>query len=156
MNNQLSTPPKRHSSRIAVHTLQMRYIFTMKELLDQYDECPLECDGLTRVLTTVLTQEGIGHTCFVGSVVNTRTNTGSNLHLWVELADGWTVDYRARMWMGESKDIPHGIFNKADYPDVWYLGQETIITPLSPALFEALTMKNPFEDFFKDNPKSAV
>lgn len=124
----------------------------MKELLDQYDQCPIECDGLTRVLTTVLTQEGIEHACFVGSVVDTRTNKGSNLHLWIELADGRTVDYRAQMWMGENEDIPHGIFNKADYPHVRYLGQETIIAPLSPALFEALTMQNPFDDFLKNRP----
>lgn len=43
----------------------------LKELLSQYDSCPLECDGLTRVLHTVLEREGIEHTCFVGTVTDT-------------------------------------------------------------------------------------
>ena len=124
----------------------------MKELLDQYDQLPLECDGLTRVLTTVLTNEGIAHACFMGSVVDSRTHKGSHLHFWIELPNGQTVDYRARMWMGETEGIPHGIFNKADYPHVLYTGHKVHLEPLSPSLFEALTMKNPFEDFFKNRP----
>src|SRR4051794_15248877 len=110
----------------------------MKELLEQYDECPLECDGLTRVLATILTKEGIEHTCFVGAVMDSRTRRGSQLHFWIELSDGRTVDYRARMWMGEREDIPHGIFNKADYPHIIYSGEQTLIVPLSPAMFEIL------------------
>ena len=33
----------------------------IKELLNQYDDCSLECEGLTRVLHTVLGREGIEH-----------------------------------------------------------------------------------------------
>ncbi len=115
----------------------------MKELLDQYDQCPLECDGLTRVLTTILTNEGIEHSCFTGSVVDSRTHKGSRLHFWIELPDGRTVDYRARMWMGETEDIPHGIFNKADYPHVLYQGSQLALPTLSDELFHILTTPFP-------------
>jgi hypothetical protein len=124
----------------------------MNELLAPYDPLPLECDGLTRVLATVLAREGIAHRCYMGSVVDSRTQNGSRLHFWIELPDGRTIDYRARMSMGETEDIPHGIFNKSDYPHIFYFGHNITLEPLSPILFEALTMPNPFADFLTQLP----
>lgn len=124
----------------------------LHELLTPYDACNLECDGLTRVLHTVLRCDDIEHSCFVGSLTDTRQEKHIPLHFWIELPDGRTVDYRARMWIREADDIPHGIFNKADYPHIQYSGQKTTLEPLSPILFEALTMKNPFEGFLKNQP----
>jgi hypothetical protein len=63
------------------------------EILSKYDACKLECDGLTRVITTVLEKEGIEHTCMVGSLTHTLRNEAVPLHFWVELADG-RQDYR--------------------------------------------------------------
>lgn len=112
---------------------------TMKELLGSYDSCKLECDGLTRVLTTVLQREGIEHTCMVGSIQHTGRDVGMSPHFWIELPDMRLIDYRAQMWLGDSPDIPHGIFIPAEFPLIVYEGQRVIIEPLPQFLFDILT-----------------
>lgn len=112
----------------------------LKELTSRYEHCALECDGLTRVLHTVLSQEGIEHTCMVGSVVLTESNTGSVLHFWIVLPNGDYIDYRARMWLGDRADVPHGIFNPVDYPKVTYSGSPVQLEILSPSVFTILTV----------------
>jgi hypothetical protein len=115
----------------------------MKELIAKYVDCALECDGLTRVITTVLKEHSIPHTCMVGTLTLTGTNTGAPVHFWIDLPDGQRVDYRARMWLGERPDVPHGIFNPADFPGVTYKGEAVPLEPLSPTLFAVLTMDAP-------------
>jgi len=111
----------------------------LKELLSLYDSCKLECDGLTRVLHTVLSQEGIEHSCLIGSLVLIESHKGSPLHFWIVLPDGSYIDYRARMWLGDRADVPHGIFNPVDYPKVAYSGSSMELDILSPSLFAVLT-----------------
>lgn len=113
----------------------------MHELLDllkQWDTPGLECDGQTRVFSTVLHERGIAHTCMFGKL----TYHGEDLptvHFWIELPDGVRVDFRAQMWLGDHQDVPHGIFKKADYPNVVYTGMSVNLEPLSPAVFKFLT-----------------
>jgi hypothetical protein len=46
------------------------------------------------------------------------------IHWWIELADGTTVDYRARMWGGSHPHIPHGVFLQKNFERVAYVGVE--------------------------------
>jgi len=115
----------------------------MKELLDQYDPCPLECDGLTRVIHTVLDREGIEHTCFIGQITDTSQQKSFAPHFWIELPDHTIIDYRARMWLGDRPEIPHGIFNPSDYQNMIYEGNAADLEPLSQPLFNILIGKSP-------------
>lgn len=111
----------------------------LAELLSRYDRCKLECDGLTRVISTVLTREGIEHICFVGSIAHKPSETDMSPHFWVRLPDNRFIDYRARMWLGERNDVPHGIFQLADFPSVEYVGEAIDLEPLPTYLFAILT-----------------
>ena len=75
----------------------------------------------------------------IGSLVEIETNTGSPLHFWIALPNGDYIDYRARMWLGDNADVPHGIFNPVDYPKVTYSGSSAELEILSPSLFAVLT-----------------
>lgn len=124
----------------------------MKEvlsLLEQWETRGLECDGQTRVFTTVLQEQNILHTCMVGTLTHTATNERVPVHFWIELPDGFTVDYRARLWLGESDEIPHGIFLKEEYPQVVYSGMAISLPPLPPAVFQALTDTSYWDELSK-------
>jgi hypothetical protein len=108
----------------------------LEAILSQYDTCNLECDGLTRVLHTVLTRQTVAHTVKIGRIENTQTGVSFEPHFWIELPTGQIVDYRARMWLGQ--DAPHGIFNPADTP-ITYDGEPVELEPLSDSLFKILT-----------------
>lgn len=73
------------------------------------DQLALECDGLTRVVSALLTREGVEHQMHQGALETPEGRIG--VHCWIRLPDGAICDFRARMWLGE--DAPHGIF----YPD---------------------------------------
>lgn len=110
----------------------------MTELFAEYANCPLECDGLTRVLHTVLHREGIEHSCMVGSFTNTDRNKGAPLHFWIALPDGRFIDFRASMWLGDSPDIPHGVFDPANFPHVVYRGHVLNLELLTQNVFDVL------------------
>lgn len=105
---------------------------SLESLLGKYDECQLECDGMTRVLHTVLEAAGYPHTVKVGSIaLGSKTFSP---HFWIELADGRIVDYRARMWLGEH--APHGIFRRSQ---AVYEGERVDLEILSNYMFKILT-----------------
>ena len=104
----------------------------LKSTLRKYDKCQLECDGLTRVLHTVLVRLNYSHTVMVGSI--TLGLMRFSPHFWIELPDGRIVDYRARMWLG--RKAQHGIFKQSL---VVYAGEPIEWEPLSDALFNILT-----------------
>lgn len=117
----------------------------LEAALAQYDEAPLECDGLTRVIHTVLAELEQPHR-IKGGRISHRTNGRSfEPHFWVELADSrpHLIDYRARMWLRDSEDVPHGIFDPKDYPLMCYEGEVIDWEVLSPELFAALTTPIP-------------
>ncbi len=107
-------------------------------LLSIYDQCQLECDGMTRVLHTVLEKQNIPHAVWVGTVKHTPTDTTFAPHFWITVGDVF-VDYRARMWLGDIPDIPHGIFTLNEFPDIAYEGEEAKLPVLTDQLFMALT-----------------
>lgn len=108
----------------------------LEPILSQYDACALECDGLTRVLHTVLTRRAEPHTVKIGRITNTRTGATFSPHFWIELPTGQVVDYRAKMWLGQ--DAPHGIFTPTD-TNVTYEGEPVELEPLPDSLFQILT-----------------
>jgi len=104
----------------------------VRELTVPYDSCPLECDGLTRVLHTVLATHLIPHEVVIGTI-----RLGKKVfepHFWIQLPDGYIVDYRARMWLGPN--APHGVFRRSN---ARYSGRPVLLEVLPKFLFEVLT-----------------
>ncbi len=114
----------------------------IRALLDVYDRSSTECDGMTRVCHTVLTRENIPHVCVVG--VCRYGAKYLPIHLWIDLLDdlkGYRVDYRARLWLGDSPDVPHGVFRPEEFPKVSYQEVAPRKLPLlSDHMFKVLTM----------------
>lgn len=64
--------------------------------LQLLDGLPLECDGVTRALSLLLTREGIKHVIHIGALqVEGVGRIG--LHWWIVLPGGQIYDARARM-----------------------------------------------------------
>ena len=82
----------------------------------------LECDGLTRAISYVLTSEEIKHNTVAGNLYRPDTGEVIESHVWIEVGDR-ILDFRARMWLGNSEAIPHGLFDPKDYT-VTYEGCE--------------------------------
>lgn len=97
----------------------------------------LECDGLTHVIHRVLSDENIEHTIYTGQVVNTSNPEIIPVHLWIDV-DDLRIDYRAKMWLGDSLNIPHGVFYPADYLSVSYEGRPTQLNLLPHAVIQEL------------------
>lgn len=93
----------------------------IESILAPYADLRLECDGLTRVLDYVLGQRCIKHSVMAGRVA--MGQAAIPLHFWIELGDWRLVDYRARMWLGNGADVPHGVFREIDFPKVKYDGR---------------------------------
>lgn len=55
----------------------------IKQLLDPYDDSQTECDGMTRICHTVLTNHGIPHHSMFG--VLTLQNQEIEPHFWIDL-----------------------------------------------------------------------
>ena len=108
----------------------------VQSLTAKYDKLPLECDGLTRVLDYILTQNKVKHKVYSGSVEYRDTHIP--LHFWIELSDGKVVDYRLRMWM-KPMGVPHGVFKLKDHPDLKYMKGATVNFKMTPTMFQILT-----------------
>lgn len=107
----------------------------VRKLTEPYDDVDsLECDGMTRVLHTVLTRNKVPHKVMGGSV--TFGEQFFEPHFWIEISGGIVVDYRIRMWFGRS--APHGVFNpKAE--GIEYEGRPVHLGVLPDFLFGILT-----------------
>lgn len=91
-------------------------------LCDPYDASPTECDGMTRILHTVLTKAEVPHQCYVGRVA--RRGGGMVIgilipwHMWIETQQGIIVDYRLRHYLGG--EAPHGVFTAPDMSEAGF------------------------------------
>ena len=110
---------------------------TVEVLVSKYINLPLECDGLTRVIHYILDRNKIKHKVFLGSI--SLGDKNMDPHYWIELSDKRIVDYRARMWLGNKKEAPHGVFKLKDHPDVKYSGK-IIRLSVSDTIFQILTL----------------
>lgn len=81
----------------------------IQKWLKRLEDAPLECDGMTRCISTVLSLNGIPHQGHVGSL--TVAGVGRiPLHFWISLSDNTHIDLRAQMWLGANACVPHGLF----------------------------------------------
>jgi|GEM_PF-3455443 len=116
----------------------------IEALLAPYAALPhLECDGLTRAASHLLTKAGLPHTAWRGQVTHRPTKRSMAPHYWLDLADGRRIDFRARRWIGERADVPHGVFLPAEYPAVEYVGHIEVLEPLDEFVFRALVTPFP-------------
>lgn len=92
---------------------------SLQEWLTPLSESPVECDGLTRMACLLLEREGIDHQAHMGSMEVAGVGT-IGFHMWIELEEG-VIDFRARMWLGESAEVPHGVFVPGE--SVTYTGE---------------------------------
>lgn len=108
----------------------------LQHLLARLDACAVECDGFTRLASRVLHESGYDHQVFLGSIV--LGSEGMAPHFWIEL-DGLRVDYRARMWLGEGPEVPHGVVPIGAFPAVQYDGEPCDLPPADDLIFAVLT-----------------
>lgn len=111
----------------------------LRELLNDLDAAPVECDGMCRLITTRLQEQGIAHQVMVGNVK--LNDSVIPLHYWIQVGE-LTVDYRARMWLSESPLVPHGIFRQ-DTCAARYEGHETQMDALHPTIFNMMCVPMP-------------
>ena len=123
----------------------MELVERLRVLTGQYEWYPLECDGLTRVLQTLLYREGIRCQVYGGEAVYMPTGERTPPHLWLEVETEqgrYRVDYRVRLWLQRGQDqddIPHGVFRVHSFPNVLYHGVEVALAPLDDLHFALLT-----------------
>ena len=103
--------------------------------LDPLSRLGLDSDGMTRVISTLLTREGVAHKAMVGSFLIPDVG-GLDPHYWIELPDGHCIDFRAREWLGDDCRIPHGVFIPKN--EVKYVGDEMDAT-VHPIIFWLLS-----------------
>lgn len=128
------------------------FIDQLRAELDVWDNSPTECDGHSKVLSTILFYKGIEHIICCGSFQWIGHGQVSP-HYWIELPSGnLTIDYRARMWYRVMKnpqlvdvEVPHSIFNPAYWNQVEYTKiqqqlPEEFGVPLEDWLFKILTV----------------
>lgn len=116
----------------------------LHKLLEPYaNQFHLECDGLSRILHSVLADEGIEHKVFVGAVRHAPSQREVPVHFWIDLESGLRIDYRLQMWLGGSNDIPHGIFDPKDFAAMCYEGDEIEMPILPKFLIDILLI--PFQ-----------
>ena len=108
----------------------------LQRLLEPLDACTVECDGFARLASRVLTESGYEHQVFLGSIV--LGAEGMAPHFWIEL-EGLRVDCRARMWLGESPDGPHGVVPLNAFPAIHYDGEPCALPPADDLIFAVLT-----------------
>lgn len=111
----------------------------LERLVGHLANAPVECDGMARLVVTVLEKHNIPYQAMLGEIVPTGL-TCSIPHFWVQVGD-LIIDYRARMWLGESDQVPDGVVNLADFEHL-YQGRPIHLEPLPAVMFEI--MRAPF------------
>lgn len=108
----------------------------VESLIGPYESLPVECDGMTRIVTYLLKQAGIRHKVMLGRI-SVEGKGEFEPHYWVELPSGEVVDYRSRMWFGNDRRIPQGVF-RPEGTVVSYDGR-SVSLPVSDTVFRILT-----------------
>lgn len=109
----------------------------LEQWLSPLDAAALECDGFSRVASTLLQREKVQHQTVVGSL-DVKGVGRIPLHVWLAFDDGSICDFRARMWLGDAESVPHGVFFPGECQT--YSVREIVNTaPLSEVIFTILT-----------------
>lgn len=79
-------------------------------------------------------------------MAGTLTGKGQEIypHFWIDLPSGERIDYRATMWLG-ANNVPHGVFDPQEFPDVIYEGDMIELEPLPDVVFQILTRQIDYE-----------
>ncbi len=129
------------SSHSEVPYLPSEQIDRLVMLLHALDALPLECDGLTRAISTLMQRDDVEHCIHVGRVQIEGVGT-IPYHWWITLPDGRLCDLRARMWLGNDEHVPHGIFAPQEHQQYQIHNEvEPASIRLAPSLFYVLTSK---------------
>lgn len=110
--------------------------------LEQFEGIPLECDGMTRVLSTLLAEQSIEHTVVIGSL-GTAEAPNQIPHFWIEIGGSHIIDLAAQMWFGEK--APHGIFPKNGHQMSYRRNDVVDDLAMHPTLFHILAGKRQSE-----------
>ena len=108
----------------------------IEDLIKPYEHLNLECDGMTRIISYILSQKQIKHKIYNGVVY---FEYHILRHWWIQLTNGYTVDYRLKMWFPDFEDVPNGIFKRQDFPDFEYKYIKIEKWKVSLQLFNVLT-----------------
>lgn len=111
----------------------------LEKILEPYINDNLECDGQSKVISYILTKNGIDHKLYDGELVDKESGEGI-YHQWIEIDNNLIVDYKARMWYPDS-DCWHGIFEKSkmNNRDLEYAQPKSMGTPkISDMIFNIL------------------
>lgn len=110
------------------HNIDIRRLESIVNALDSSD---VECDGYSRLMSTVLQHLGVPHKVMVGRLDGPLGSIP--WHVWIVIGDR-ICDCRVRMWLGEGG--LHGLFVP---PADWrYDGEEIHFEALPPGVFELL------------------
>lgn len=103
------------------------------------DDCRIECDNMTWVISYLFNKINLPHKCMSGHVMQSNRKKYITPHYWIELPAGYVVDLRLRMWFGDEDVVPHGIFQPGMHPKFIYFGKEVVPYKLTASLAATLT-----------------
>lgn len=81
----------------------------LDELAVRAANWPLECDGTTRCLASLMIRHNQAFSV-VGGQVDVDGVGYIAPHWWLELPDGRIFDVKARLWLDGDERAPHGVF----------------------------------------------
>ncbi|MDU8350281.1 hypothetical protein RYA05_00005 [Pseudomonas syringae pv. actinidiae] len=111
----------------------------IQNLMSEIESAPVECDGFSALAATVLYKHGIAYQGFVGSL--SAGGMVIPLHYWIVVGE-FLIDYRARMWIGEGPEVPHGVMEYQQVKSM-YSGDPVSIEPASEAVYQLLMLPWP-------------
>lgn len=111
----------------------------LQQLLNPLDGAPVECDGMSRLVLTVLHRERIPYQAYFGQIL--LDGKAMRPHFWIE-SQGFRIDYRSRMWFKGDERLAHGVFEPHEGQG-HYVGHTCVLEPLSDKVFEVLRMPIP-------------
>lgn len=105
--------------------------------LSQFDfkNAGLECDGMTRVISTALVAQDVEHSIIIGRLTNPKDG-GTILHYWIKLNEKYIIDLAAKLW------FPHVAQNGLFIPkegELQYEAREELPDLASDFIFNILT-----------------
>lgn len=89
------------------------------------EDAPVECDGMSYLISAALASADITHSLYAGCLIDGLKGDTVLPHVWIgiECRDGTAIiDFRARMWLGDVDDVPHGVFNAQEHARFQYHG----------------------------------
>lgn len=89
------------------------------------EDSPVECDGMSYLISAALRLAGWEHSLWSGYLEDTHTGFTVIPHVWIEIEcrhGRSIIDFRLRMWLGDKDYIPHGVFKQNEHSRFRYHG----------------------------------